>query len=401
MSPRRLAALAVALAAAVHAPAVGAAVAKPDPGGRAAILVDARTGDVLLEENAAVERPIASATKLMTALLTLERTRPEQVFVAAPYRASPIESKINLRRGERMRVDDLLEALLLESANDAAVTLAENIAPSRKAFVALMNSRARELGLEDTSYANPIGFDDPANHSSARDLATLARRLLANPLFARIVDLPVATLETGARERVVRNRNRLIARVPFVNGVKTGRTRGAGYVLVGSATGRGATVVSVVLGEPSESARDADTLALLRYGLDQFRRVPVLRAGRELARADVRWHDGEVALASGGSFALTVRRGERPRAVVDVPEELEGPLAKGERVGTVRVTSKGRTVHTAPVLTAEEVPGAGLPRRISSTLGGALTLLLALGVIAAAGLGGLRLRAVRRSRARA
>ena len=175
-------------------------------------------------------------------------------------------------------MQDLLEALLLESANDAAAAIAENLSGSREAFVAEMNVRAEELGLENTSYANPIGLDDPANYSTARDLATLTRLLLERPRFARIVDMPVAELESGAISRVIDNRNTLVASTPWVTGVKTGHTTNAGYVLVGSAKGRGgAEVISVVLGEPSEPARDADTLELLTWGLGQFRRVQVAR----------------------------------------------------------------------------------------------------------------------------
>ena len=142
----------------------------------------------MFEKRANDRRSIASTTKLMTALLALERARPNEVFTAPRYDALPIESQINLRTGERMKVKDLLKALLLESANDAAATLARNISGSQQAFVAAMNARAEELGLEDTSYANPIGLDDPANFSSARDLAGLARLLLSRPRFARIVE---------------------------------------------------------------------------------------------------------------------------------------------------------------------------------------------------------------------
>src|SRR6185503_3205974 len=145
-------------------------------------------------------------------------------------------------------VEDLLEALLLESANDAAVALAENISGSREAFVDEMNDRAGELGLDHTSYANPIGLDQSGNYSSARDLATLASVLLRNPRFARIVDMPKAILESGAHPRVVVNRNDLVAAYPWVSGVKTGFTLNAGNVLVGAAQrGPRARVVSAVL----------------------------------------------------------------------------------------------------------------------------------------------------------
>ena len=148
-----------------------------------------------------------------------------------------------------------------------------------------MNRRADQFGLADTSYANPIGLDAPGGYSSARDLAALASRLMRNRRFARIVDTPVARLASGARPRVVENRNLLIAGNPFVTGVKTGHTMRAGYVLVGAAgTRRSGRVVSVVLGEPSEAARDEDTLALLRWGLTRFRRVEPLRRGRTSPR---------------------------------------------------------------------------------------------------------------------
>ena len=199
MTSRAFWAVLVALMAlAPTAPAV-AAGPKPDLDDAAsAILIDARDGSVLLSKRPEAERSMASTTKLMTALLTLERTEPNQVFTASGYRAAPIESKISLRPGERMRVSDLFEGLMLESANDAAVTLAEGISGSRSAFVRDMNERATELGLRHTRYSNPIGLDEGDNHSSARDLAALARRLMADRSFAAVVGRPSAVLESGA-----------------------------------------------------------------------------------------------------------------------------------------------------------------------------------------------------------
>ena len=380
--PRRAAALVTAAVAmlAVAAPAVAQ---RPSVGAPSAIVVDARTGEVLYEKNPDDERAIASATKLMTALLTLERASSADVFRAADYRAGPIESKIGLRRGERMRVQDLLVALLLESANDAAVTLAEGIAESRQGFVDAMNARAAELGLDETSYANPIGFDDPDNHSSARDLASLTRRLLRDERFADIVDRPEATLRSGARRRTIDNRNRLIASHPFVDGVKTGHTRAAGYVLVGSASRAGAQVISVVLGTPSEAARDAQSLTLLDWGLDRFRRVRPVRAGRVLARASVEhFDDRRVGLEAGRAVALTIRRGARVRTQVDAPDELEGPLPVGHRVGTAVVLVNGRAAARVPVVTASSVPEAGFIRRSGQGIGWAVAfVVLAVAVV--------------------
>ncbi len=404
MTARALAAL-VAVVALLLAQSAGAAEPSPQPpgleGAAAAIVVDARDGSVILAKGADRRRSIASTTKLMTALLTLERARMDDVFRAADYDALPVESQIGLRPRERMRVEDLLEALLVESANDAAATLAEGISGSRAAFVAAMNERAAELGLSDTSYANPIGLDSPRNFSTARDLAALARRLLSNKRFARIVDSPTVTLQSGARPRTLQNRNELVARYPFVDGVKTGHTDRAGYVLVGAGTGAtGAQVVSVVLGEPSMVGRDADTLALLRHGLAQFRRVPVLKPGAEVVTAAVKHRDDRVGLVPKRRVTVVAQRGERVRTRVDAPDELEGDLEAGTAVGRVAVLRDGEVVERVPLVTAERVRGASLPRKIASALGLSLTMFVLLVMVSVMGLAGMRVRSTRRSRDR-
>jgi serine-type D-Ala-D-Ala carboxypeptidase (penicillin-binding protein 5/6) len=380
-SPVRPLVAAAAAALLVGAPTAAAAEAPPSTSGEAALVIDARTGDELYAKHGREQRPIASATKLMTALLTLERADLDDVFTAAPYTASPVESKIGLMPGERMRVRDLLTALILESANDAAVTLAENIAGSREAFVGEMNRRAVELGLRDTSYENPVGFDDPDNYSSARDLATLARRLLANREFARIADLPMATLQSGARARTIDNRNLLVQRYPFVSGVKTGHTLGAGYVLVGAGAAGGARVITVTLGAPSEAARDADTLAMLRWGLEQFHRVRVLRPGTPLEEIDVNYRDEDAEVGAGRPVTLVLRRGEQTKTVLDAPEELDGPLEKGTRVGWVEVQRGGETVRRVPLVTLDKVEGASFFRKLLRTLGTLLIVLIVVGIV--------------------
>jgi D-alanyl-D-alanine carboxypeptidase (penicillin-binding protein 5/6) len=390
---RTFAALAALVVAAPATALAQSSAEPPDLSAAAAIVVDGRDGDVMFAEDADSRRAIASTTKLMTALLALERARPGQVFTAPPYDALPVESQINLATGERMRVDDLLEGLLLESANDAAVALAEGISGSRGAFVTDMNDRAAELGLTDTSYANPIGLDDPANYSSARDLAALSLRLMRRPRFRRIVDMPVAELGSGARRRVVDNRNVLVARYPWVTGIKTGHTIQAGDVLVGSARGRGgARVISVVLGEPSEAARDADTVALLRWGLSRFRRVRALDPRRPLARADIEYRDQRAALVPRRRALVLLRDGQRIRRRVRAPEELEGPLPAGARVGSVAVLVDGRPVRRMALVTAEDVPEAGTFRVLTSVLGVPLTLLGVLAILVAALIAIVRIR---------
>jgi serine-type D-Ala-D-Ala carboxypeptidase (penicillin-binding protein 5/6) len=304
-----------------------------------------------------------------------------------------VESQIGLKPGERMRVSDLFEALMLESANDAAEALAEGIAGSESRFVAAMNERAKQLGLDDTSYANPIGLDDPLNYSTARDLAARTFDLMQRPRFARVVDTPSAVLESGARPRTVDNRNLLISTYPFVNGVKTGHTSQAGYLLVGSASGRnGGRVISVVMGEPSEAGRDVDTLKLLRWGLGQFHRVRVLDRQRALDRGDIEYRDERVAFVPQRGAVVTLRDGEDVKRVVHAPEEVSGPLAAGERVGFVTVFVDGERVRRLPLVTATDVPKAGTLRVLVSVLGVPLTVLAALAILLGVVLLTLRLR---------
>jgi len=342
----------------------------PTISAKAAILVEASSGEVVYARAADRIRPIASATKLMTALLALERSSLTASLVAPPYQPAAPETRIGLRAGERMRVSDLLRALLLASANDAAVALAEGIADSRRSFVIAMNRRARALGLARTSFQNPIGLDSRGNFSTARDLARLTIVLRRHPFFARTVALGQATLRSGRRRRTIVNRNPLVRSTPWVNGVKTGYTRGAGYVLVGSGTRAGVSLVSVVLGAPSESARAADTLALLRYGHRRYRSTLAVRRGATFARAHVRDFPGRsIALVATRDARVTIRRGAALRLLPVTRSELRGPLRSGAPVGYVDVLLGARRLARVPLATVGQVPEAGALRRIGNVLG--------------------------------
>jgi D-alanyl-D-alanine carboxypeptidase (penicillin-binding protein 5/6) len=368
---RRLFGAVSACAAAALATTAGqAAAAAPPIAAPAAMLVEPQTQDVVFARHANARRAIASTTKLMTALLTLEHARLNDVFTAAPYSPSPGESLMGLRAGERLTVADLLRGLLIVSANDAANTLAIDVAGSRRRFVALMNQRARQLGLRDTHYSNPVGLDQPGNYSSASDLVKLTLVLRQRAFFRRTTDMATATLRSGARVRHLVNRNDLVREVPDVNGVKTGHTNGAGYVLIGSATRRGVTVISAVLGDSSEATRDSDSLRLLRYGLARYRRVIALRRGAVLARAALKYRDEHVDLVAARTVLRVARRGEQIHTrVVGAPSEIEGPLDAGTRVATVEVRQRGRVVARVPLVVARAVTAPTLGQRVSDYLG--------------------------------
>jgi D-alanyl-D-alanine carboxypeptidase (penicillin-binding protein 5/6) len=227
-----------------------------------------------------------------------------------------------------------------------------------------MNAHARRIGLRHTAYANPIGLDEPGNHSSAADLVKLANRLRRNAFFRRTVSLQSASLTTGAHTRQIENTNDLLGHAPGINGVKTGHTGQAGYVLVGSATRGRVNVLSAVLGEPSKAARDADTAALLSYGLSLYREVPVVRPDRVVAEAKVKYREEDrIDLVPERRITRILRRGERPKVTLRAKEVLEGPLPQGAVAGTLTVRVRGRVVARVPVVTAQPVPKVSLVAR--------------------------------------
>jgi D-alanyl-D-alanine carboxypeptidase (penicillin-binding protein 5/6) len=387
------AAVLVPCAVAHAAPAGGIPVSAPE-----AILVEPQTQDVVFARRAGMRRPIASTTKLMTALLTLEHARLTDVFTAAPYSPSPGESLMGLRAGERLTVADLLRGLLVVSANDAAVTLAVDVAGSKRRFVALMNRRARELGLNDTHYANPVGLDQPGNYSSAADLVKLTLVLRQRAFFRATTNLATVTLHSGSRTRRLVNRNDLVRTVPYVNGVKTGHTNAAGYVLIGSATRNGVTLISAVLGDSSQAARDSDSVRLLRYGLSRYHRIAPVRKGRLFASAALKYRDERIDLVAARTVMRVARRGERVTTqVIGAPTEIEGPMAAGSRVGTILVRQRGRVVDRVALVTAHAVAAATLGQRIGDYLGrGSTRAVLALLALCSLYLALMRRRFTRR-----
>jgi D-alanyl-D-alanine carboxypeptidase (penicillin-binding protein 5/6) len=370
------------IAVALAAPA--AAAASPEPPripARAWILLDAGDSARLAASRPERSLPMASTTKLMTAYLAFHQLPLGKRLVAPAYHPIPGESLLGLKTGERMSVRDLLYGLLLPSGNDAAATLATGVAGTTPAFVGEMNRAARRLGLRHTSYANPIGLDQPGNYSSPSDLAKLALELRRRALFRRIVDTPRTRLATGDHPRTVVNHNDLVRRVPWINGVKTGYTLDAGYVLVGSGTRKGVTLLSVVMGAPSIRARDQDTLALMRYGFSLYRVETPVRPHQTLARVRVPNGERDLPLVVGRSVHASVRRGERLHVAVEAPGSASAPIRRGRRLGHAIVTVDGERVERVPLVARYSVrvaSGKSLAARADDALPGPRAVVWAL-----------------------
>lgn len=378
---RVTAALVVALVAlAASLPARAAAAAPPPLSVNAAALSELRTGQLLYKDRAFTRLPIASTTKLMTALITLEHVpHLGRVFTQNTFYASSADSQIGLIPGERMTVRDLLLALLLPSADDAAEDLAFNVGHHSVArFVGMMNARARQLRLTRTHYSTPSGLDTPGNYSTATDLLTLARYLLrTQPWFARAVALPHALLRTGSHPRYVANRNDLVGRYAWVRGVKTGHTSGAGYVLVGAGERRGMELLSVVMGASSEYERDANTLRLLGWGLRTFRITTAVTAGQMIARPTVKDRPGVHAVViAAKSVVKVLPRSPRLSWRVKVPKQLAGPLPRHAVVGTLTVWQGRRRIATVSLLLSQKLPAVSPLTKAARFLTRPFTLVL-------------------------
>ncbi|MGO9753537.1 MAG: D-alanyl-D-alanine carboxypeptidase family protein [Solirubrobacteraceae bacterium] len=392
-----------AIVALLVAPASGLAVSTPDLQVTAAGLIAESTGQQLYGLNASAELPIASTTKIMTALVTLQHVkRLDTMFTQNDWYAAAADSQIGLVPGERMTERDLLLALMLPSADDAAEDLAYNVGGgSIASFVAMMNADAQALGLSDTHYSTPIGLDTPGNYSSAWDLDKLAAYLLQrSALFRQIVSLPGATLATGPVRYVV-NRNDLIGRVPWINGVKTGHTADAGYVLVASGTRDGMTLVGAVLGTSSESQRDQNALALLDYGFAEFHLVKPLQAGQRLAVLAVAGQPYvHASVIAGSGFQRVVKRTDDVRLRLTLPRRLIGPLRRDAVVGEATVLIDGSPAAQVPIVLARALPAAPSASLVAGISARTLVLLLLIVTFVALVLAAVRLQLRLRTTAR-
>jgi D-alanyl-D-alanine carboxypeptidase (penicillin-binding protein 5/6) len=352
----RVLVLLAAVAAALSVVLSAAASTPPPVDARAVIVADGRTGDVLYTENAGRRMAMASITKLMTALVTLERAQPGEVVTVSPRAIGQGGSSIFLTAGEQLTVRDLLAAALIQSANDAAFALAAHVGDgSVQRFVRLMNEKAAELGLEDTHYVRPDGLDAPGHFSSAEDVFALARVAMQRPLVRKLVRTKTMQI---AGPRTLKNWNDLLWRVRGLVGVKTGHTDNAGWAQVAAAKRGPTSVYAVLLGSPGRERRNVDLAELVEWGFDQYAIFTVVREGARYATAAIPFEDERVGLVAAGSAARVVRLGDGTRFVerVVAPAMVDLPIRKGQKLGEVVVTLDDREVARVDLVAARDVP---------------------------------------------
>jgi D-alanyl-D-alanine carboxypeptidase (penicillin-binding protein 5/6) len=331
-----------------HTPAVRAPVA---------VLEDMGTGQVLYGKHAADRHPIASLTKIMTAVLVLGRTHPQDVVTVSRTAALTPPSDIGLKEGEQLTVHDLLEGLMLSSANDAAVALAEHVAGSASAFVAMMNRRAAALGLRRTHFASPNGLND-RGYSTARDLAALTAVAFRVPGFRRLVATKFADIQGPPEKkepRHLQNRNVLLWLYRGATGVKTGFTLGARWCLVATAARHGRRLVALVLGDPSQVASFSDAATLLNYGFAEFRESALAVPGETEGTILLQGEPVTVAATEELVRLVRVDRLDDVRSTFVAAPGTMLPVDRGERIGELLFRTDGLRVGTVPVVATEAV----------------------------------------------
>ncbi len=346
------------------------------PACAAMLLAEADSGQVIFQMNADSPRPVASVTKVMTILLALEaldagRLTPQQVVTVSQAAAGMGGSQVLLDVNERQTVDTLLRCMIVGSANDAAVALAEAMYGSEALCVEAMNRRAEELGMADTHFENCTGLPAAGQHTTARDVAVMSRQVFAHPRYFDHSAVWMEDIDHGdGRVTQLVNTNKLLRLCDGCDGGKTGSTKEAGYCVSATARRGDMRLVAVVLGAESGKERFAIAREMLEYGFANYRRYPVAVRGTKVrGQLPVTGGTAEgVTLVLDGNLTLLIPRGDEQRVTLEpaLPEALPAPVEKGRQVGHVRVLVDGRETARIPVAAAEDVAAkaAGLKRII-------------------------------------
>ncbi len=319
----------------------------------AAILVHADSGKVLYERQAEKQMRMASTTKIMTAILILENMDPSTPVTVSAKAAQTVEPKTWLREGDVLTVEQLLYALMVRSANSAAVALAEACSGSVEEFADLMNQKAAELGMADTHFVNPNGLDADGHYSTAVDMALVARYAMKNEKFRELVSTETYSVELPGRSEpiVFKNTNKLLGQVSWVTGIKTGLTPKAEQCFVGSASKNGISVISVILGQPSSSTCWSESEALLRYGLAQYKHVTLMDEGVTVAETTVPYQlDGGLRLVTESAVEMDLYKDDEVTASVSIDKPAVLPIKAGDVYGSVDLELDGETVKTVDLV---------------------------------------------------
>ncbi len=327
----------------------------PETGASGAVLIEAGTRMVLMDKQAHKKLPMASTTKVMTALVALESCQIEEM-VEVPSEAYGAEgSSMYLQKGEQLSMRDLLYGLMLVSGNDAAITIAVHVGGSVEGFAAMMNAKARALGALNTNFVTPNGLPNEAHYTTAYDLALICAAAMEHETFREIVSTTYHRTTTGQVVRSMKNKNKILWEYEGGSGIKTGFTKSAGKCLVFSATRNGMTLIGVVLNCP---AMFEDAKAMLDYGFENYELVSVLKQGAPAARIPVEnGMKNALALVAKEDIIIPIKKGESItlETRVECPSAVAAPVMQGDAVGMAYVLSGTQTLASCELVAAQDV----------------------------------------------
>lgn len=356
----------------VATPGDAAGPAPPPVGARAAVLINADNGDVIFSQNPDERLPMASTTKIMTALIIIESGHDPGAMVTVSQRAAEVgESSIWLQAGESLTVQELLTGMLVQSGNDAAAALAEFDAGSVEAFVDKMNQRAAELGMTNTHFTNPHGLDDPDHFTSAADFARLGMEFMKHAGLRDIVRMQEASIPWPGQPqgRTLVNHNHLLGLYPSVNGIKTGYTDAAGQCIVVSASERDINLVVAYLGAGSTAQRNQEVTDLLGYGFASYQAKAVVTAGQQYASIDIPYNDErQLSLVADRDLVAQLHYQDNVEYRLVLPEEPRLPVGAGDPVGIVEAYNGDARLGEAFLLATEDVGEPGFGSRLKHYL---------------------------------
>ena len=336
---------------------------------KSAILMDAESGKILYEKNIDEQLPMASMTKIMSMLLIMENIEEgnltyEDKVLISKNASSMGGSQVFLQAGEEYMVNDLLKCIAISSANDAVVAMAEKISGSVDAFVNLMNTRAKELGLKNTNFTNPHGLDDENHYSSAYDMAVIARELLKHEDILKYTSIyeDYLTKPDGSQVWLV-NTNRLVRFYDGVDGLKTGYTTEAGYCLTATAKKSDLRLISVVMASSSAEERSSDTSTLLTYGFNSFKNNIIYSKNKSLGKVKVekgKIEEIDVYLKEDATEILSVTEKPSDYSFNIKVDKIVSPVKAGTVVGTAEIIdNNGNIVKEAEIIVKEDIERAG------------------------------------------
>lgn len=324
---------------------------------QSAVVLDGTTGRVLFEKNAYERRPMASTTKIMTALVALENGSLGDVVMVSGNASGVEGSSIWLGVGEKMTLENLLYGLMLQSGNDAAVAIAEHVGGSVEGFAEMMNQKAEAIGAKDTHFMNPNGLDEEGHYTTAYDLALITRQALMNETFRTIVSTKNKTIpwEGNDYNRSLKNHNKLLSLYEGCDGVKTGFTKKTGRCLVSSATRGGFQLIVVTLNAPDDWN---DHMTLLDEAFEKYTLTEIVPAGEMVKTLPV--EDGKsetvrVETAKGLSLPLTTEEAAEVECHMELPKSLTAPISYGQHVGEAVFTLKGQEIGRVSLVSGERV----------------------------------------------